>query len=145
MCIRDSTLGWLAKNETGTSSPLRKAAEFTGLLPAGGEQTLVKRVIGLGGDHVTCCTADGKLQAVSYTHLDVYKRQVVTRRSVVSRNWRRCFLANSVLQPRRAPPLASQKHPRRLPMHRARPWMIFPKISDACSAEADVFRRAPFY
>ena len=65
-------MGWLAKNETGISSPLRKAAEFTGLLPAGGEQTLVKRVIGLGGDHVTCCTADGKLQVNGVTITERY-------------------------------------------------------------------------
>ena len=70
--VFDDTLGWLAKNETGASSPLRKAAEFTGLLPAGGEQTLVKRVIGLGGDHVTCCTADGKLQVNGVTITEPY-------------------------------------------------------------------------
>ena len=51
---------------------MRKAAEFTGLLPAGGEQTLVKRVIGLGGDHVTCCTADGKLQVNGVTITEPY-------------------------------------------------------------------------
>ena len=62
--VFDDTLGWLAKNDTKSSSPLRKVAEFTGILPAGGEQTLVKRVIGLGGDHVTCCTAEGKIEVV---------------------------------------------------------------------------------
>lgn len=60
--VFDDTLGWLSKNDTKSSSPLRKVAEFTGILPAGGEQTLVKRVIGLGGDHVTCCTAEGKIE-----------------------------------------------------------------------------------
>ena len=53
-------MGWLPKTTT-TPSLLRSVGEFTGFIPAGGEQTLVKRVIGVGGDHVTCCTADGKV------------------------------------------------------------------------------------
>ena len=42
-------------------SAIRKIGEFTGFVPAGGEQTLVKRVIGVGGDHVTCQSTTGKV------------------------------------------------------------------------------------
>ncbi|QWW20685.1 signal peptidase I [Schaalia sp. 19OD2882] len=35
--------------------------EFLGILPGGSRETLVKRVIGVGGDHVTCCDANGRL------------------------------------------------------------------------------------
>jgi signal peptidase I len=34
---------------------------FVGLLPDNSEQHLVKRVIGLPGDHVSCCSPDGKV------------------------------------------------------------------------------------
>jgi signal peptidase I len=34
---------------------------FIGLLPATGEQDLIKRVIGVGGDTVECCDAQGRL------------------------------------------------------------------------------------
>ncbi|SHM68713.1 signal peptidase I [Actinacidiphila paucisporea] len=34
---------------------------FIGLLPASGEQDLIKRVIGVGGDTVECCDAQGRL------------------------------------------------------------------------------------
>lgn len=39
---------------------VRKALEFVGVLPASGHEHLVKRVIGLPGDHVVCCEK-GKL------------------------------------------------------------------------------------
>lgn len=46
-------LGWLPPNPTSDSSSwLRAAGEFTGFIPAGGSQILVKRIIGLPGDHV---------------------------------------------------------------------------------------------
>ncbi|QPK81993.1 signal peptidase I [Schaalia sp. ZJ405] len=57
-------MGWLGKPEEASTNVGRmftQFGEFTGFVPAGGEQTLVKRVIGVGGDHVTCCTATGQL------------------------------------------------------------------------------------
>ncbi|GAB2751077.1 signal peptidase I [Nocardioides pakistanensis] len=52
--------GWLGPAETGTAdSPLAKAMETVGLYPTGGH--LVKRVIGVGGDRVVCCNADGRI------------------------------------------------------------------------------------
>lgn len=52
-------LGWL-NGPTG-SSPLRRVGEFFGIVPAGGEQTLVKRVIGVGGDHVAYSAETGRI------------------------------------------------------------------------------------
>lgn len=52
-------LDWLGSSQT--SSWWQKIGEFTGLMPAGGRETLVKRVIGVSGDHVTCCDDDGRL------------------------------------------------------------------------------------
>ncbi|PYI37994.1 signal peptidase I [Arthrobacter psychrolactophilus] len=54
--------GWLPATEAaGSSNWLGDAATFIGLAPDSSEQHLVKRVIGLPGDHVSCCSADGKL------------------------------------------------------------------------------------
>jgi signal peptidase I len=55
--------GWLAGAETGTErggivGGIRKALVFVGLAPAVGEEDLIKRVIGVGGDTVQCCTAN---------------------------------------------------------------------------------------
>ena len=59
--VFDDTLGWLGPTEIASPSAIRKIGEFTGFVPAGGEQTLVKRVIGVGGDHVTCQSTTGKV------------------------------------------------------------------------------------
>lgn len=42
-------------------SPVQKVLEFVGVLPAAGDQYLVKRLIGLPGDHVVCCSKTGKI------------------------------------------------------------------------------------
>ncbi|WP_022868409.1 signal peptidase I [Schaalia vaccimaxillae] len=48
-------LGWLSSiNSSGGSNWLKEIGQFVGFLPDDGEQTLVKRVIGVGGDHVAC-------------------------------------------------------------------------------------------
>ncbi len=68
--VFDDTLGWLpAIQDGGAAGALRDIGEFVGLVPDNGEQTLVKRVIGVGGDHVTCCTASGRI-AVNGVALD---------------------------------------------------------------------------
>lgn len=60
--VFNDSLGWLpAVDSGGIAGALRSAGEFIGFVPANGEQTLVKRVIGVGGDHVACCTAAGRL------------------------------------------------------------------------------------
>jgi signal peptidase I len=52
--------GWLDASETQASnSPVARALELFGLYPTGGH--LVKRVIGVGGDEVKCCDAQGRI------------------------------------------------------------------------------------
>jgi signal peptidase I len=41
-------------------SPLQEALQVVGLYPAGGH--LVKRVVAIGGDHVTCCDGEGRVR-----------------------------------------------------------------------------------
>jgi signal peptidase I len=61
--FRDSQ-GWLAPAAAKTKGPftwVQDGLTFVGLLPDNSEQHLVKRVIGLPGDHVVCCDAGGQL------------------------------------------------------------------------------------
>ncbi len=69
------TQNWL-KPEPTSESPLgwvSKVATFIGLAPDSSQQHLVKRVIGMPGDKVRCCDADGKLsingQAITEPYL----------------------------------------------------------------------------
>ena len=58
------TKGWLPaapEKEQGPFTWIQDGLTFVGLLPDNSEQHLVKRVIGLPGDHVVCCDAGGKL------------------------------------------------------------------------------------
>lgn len=57
--VFDDPGGWLsAEDSQHASNPIQKALETVGLFPTGGH--LIKRVIGVGGDTIACCT-DGKL------------------------------------------------------------------------------------
>lgn len=56
--------GWLSGHEvddTPGQNAVRSALTFIGILPQDAGQHVVKRVIGMPGDRVTCCTADGQL------------------------------------------------------------------------------------
>ncbi|MEU3569387.1 signal peptidase I [Kitasatospora sp. NPDC036755] len=58
--------GWLERDRKPSSDgPVLGAAKqvltYVGLLPSGNEQDLIKRVIGVGGDTVECCDAQGRL------------------------------------------------------------------------------------
>jgi signal peptidase I len=58
------TKGWLPptpQKADGPFSGVEDGLTFVGLLPDNSEQHLVKRVIGLPGDHVVCCDAGGKI------------------------------------------------------------------------------------
>ena len=58
------TKGWLPPAPAKSQGPftwVQDGLTFVGLLPDNSEQHLVKRVIGLPGDHVVCCDAGGKL------------------------------------------------------------------------------------
>ncbi|MBS2962824.1 signal peptidase I [Actinocrinis puniceicyclus] len=53
--------GWLLPDETSTSGNwLTKTLTFVGVLPQDNGD-LIKRVIGVGGDHVVCCNAQGQI------------------------------------------------------------------------------------
>ena len=52
--------GWLDGEQAGPTNNLTKLLAKIGLFPTGGH--LVKRVIGVGGDTVECCDADGRLE-----------------------------------------------------------------------------------
>jgi signal peptidase I len=53
--------GWLGPDETASSSNwLTKALTFVGVLPEDNGD-LIKRVIGVGGDHVVCCNPQGQI------------------------------------------------------------------------------------
>ncbi|MFT4296103.1 MAG: signal peptidase I [Micropruina sp.] len=54
------TQGWLAEPEEETD-PVRKALIFIGLAPDESSNHLIKRVIGLPGDHVKCCDVQGRI------------------------------------------------------------------------------------
>jgi signal peptidase I len=57
--------GWLPapKPRTGSEASLllQSALTYIGLLPQDSGEHLIKRVIGVGGDHVECCDAQGRL------------------------------------------------------------------------------------
>ncbi|KRE68962.1 signal peptidase I [Arthrobacter sp. Soil762] len=58
------TKGWLSTAPVEPNGPftwVQDGLTFVGLLPDNSEQHLVKRVVGLPGDHVICCDAGGKL------------------------------------------------------------------------------------
>ena len=53
--------GWLGAVHDVPVNWLTEVGTFIGLLPDNSQQHLVKRVIGLPGDKVMCCDADGKM------------------------------------------------------------------------------------
>ncbi len=57
--------GWLGDvpvvERTGASKAVHDALVFIGLLPTESEDHLIKRVVGLPGDHVVCCDAQRRL------------------------------------------------------------------------------------
>jgi signal peptidase I len=54
------TEGWLAPARL-EEDPVKKALIFVGLAPDESSNHLIKRVIGIAGDHVTCCDARGRI------------------------------------------------------------------------------------
>jgi signal peptidase I len=69
--------GWLdtvqLPERTGLAGSVHDLLVFVGLLPSESEDHLIKRVIGLPGDHVSCCDSEGRLvvngQAVEETYV----------------------------------------------------------------------------
>jgi signal peptidase I len=65
--VFDDPGGWLESenvqvgDQSGIGGAVRAALSFVGLLPQDSGEHLIKRVIGIGGDHVTCCDAAGRV------------------------------------------------------------------------------------
>lgn len=55
------SLQWMEPTASEDGSFLRPVGEFLGVVPGDGNQIIVKRVIGTGGDTVECCTPEGQL------------------------------------------------------------------------------------
>lgn len=55
-------LGWLGEKEEPETNVVQDVLKFVGLVPDPANQHLVKRVIGLPGDVVVCCDADGRVE-----------------------------------------------------------------------------------
>ncbi|MFK0167755.1 signal peptidase I [Streptomyces sp. NPDC090306] len=59
--------GWLqdeattAKNDPPVVKQVKEGLTFIGLLPSSNEKDLIKRVVGVGGDHVKCCDEKGRM------------------------------------------------------------------------------------
>jgi signal peptidase I len=60
--------GWLSAEESlpadeqsGLGATLKNALSFVGVLPQDAGEHLIKRVVGVGGDHVTCCDSKGRI------------------------------------------------------------------------------------
>lgn len=51
--------GWLPPSEAQQPDIVTDVLTFVGLLPAHADEHLIKRIVGLPGDHVICCNADG--------------------------------------------------------------------------------------
>lgn len=57
--------GWLAERpaETGgVAGGIREVLTFVGVLPEEAHGHLIKRVVGIGGDHVVCCNDAGQIE-----------------------------------------------------------------------------------
>lgn len=52
---------WLDEVQKASPGGVAGALEWIGLLPSNTGDDLVKRVIGVGGDHVRCCSTDGRI------------------------------------------------------------------------------------
>lgn len=67
-------LGWLGATAPAPTNPVTEALTFVGLVPDTADQHLVKRLIGMPGDTVECCDADGHLMVngVSITEPYLY-------------------------------------------------------------------------
>ncbi|MGC4003712.1 MAG: signal peptidase I [Pirellulales bacterium] len=75
--------GWLDASESaGPANDFTKLLEKVGLYPTGGH--LVKRVIGVGGDHVVCCDEKGRITVndvpLNETSLPRARREAVAGR-----------------------------------------------------------------
>jgi signal peptidase I len=53
--------GWLSGPAVPERGPVGRALEFVGVLPDTATEHLIKRVVGVPGDHVVCCDSRGRV------------------------------------------------------------------------------------
>jgi len=53
--------GWLTGPVPPERGPVGRALEFVGVLPDTGTEHLIKRAVGMPGDHVVCCDTQGRI------------------------------------------------------------------------------------
>ena len=53
--------GWLTGTPSKERGPIGKVFQFVGVLPDTSTEHLIKRVVGLPGDRLVCCDADGRV------------------------------------------------------------------------------------
>jgi signal peptidase I len=69
-------LGTVPESREGSPrETLRRVLQFVGLVPDDSDDHLIKRVIGMPGDHVVCCDKDGKLTINGVAVTEPYIRQ----------------------------------------------------------------------
>ncbi|WP_238146673.1 signal peptidase I [Ornithinimicrobium murale] len=68
--------GWLPPSDEVDRGPiigpLVEAAKFVGIAPEGESHHLIKRVIGVGGDHIVCCDDQGRLTVNDEALIETY-------------------------------------------------------------------------
>lgn len=66
--------GWLPPPlpDSGLTGDVRTVLTWIGLLPSDADENLVKRVIGLGGDHVSCCDKQGRIDVNGKALMEPY-------------------------------------------------------------------------
>lgn len=74
---------WLGENFPNPyDNPVGRALQFVGILPANSGNDLVKRVIGVGGDQVECCDANGSLLINGKPAVEPYLKDGTTSNQV---------------------------------------------------------------
>ena len=105
--------GWLTGTPSEERGPIGKVFQFVGVLPDTSTEHLIKRVVGLPGDHVLCCDAEGRVtvngQPLDETLLPLRRTRRCSGRAVADRV--RCRRARQApfrarRQPRAQPRLA---------------------------------------
>ncbi|MDO5094858.1 MAG: signal peptidase I [Propionibacteriaceae bacterium] len=59
--VFEDPANWLAGTPKAEPTPVEAVFEFVGVLPNSGVEYLIKRVVGMPGDRVTCCDANGAI------------------------------------------------------------------------------------